>query len=267
MKKKPKIGIIGFGKMGSSLGFALKEKSYWEISIYDKDTKKIKSIKGFFICKNNKELIKKSKIIILAIKPQEVKEFIEETKEYFLENNPLLITILAGISTKFFERHIKNLRIIRVMPNLPAKVKKAVSFICKGKFATQKDLKMAEKIFSCVGETFICKESFLDKATSITGSGPGYIYYIMDCMYKSAKELGFNKEEAEKALIFTFLGAIELIRSSQKSFSQLVKEVASPKGTTEAALEVFKKNKLPEIIKKGIERAYKRAKEISKLNC
>ncbi|MBU1134565.1 MAG: pyrroline-5-carboxylate reductase [Candidatus Omnitrophica bacterium] len=281
MKKNIKIGIIGWGNMGSSLGLALQEEKKWQIYFYDKDKKKGRGInpvrdslplgkrlisngvKYSHICKNAKELIEKVEVVILAIKPQDIRGFLQGNSEYFNEFKPLLITIAAGISTTFFQKYLKDARMIRVMPNLAIGVKQSVSFLCKGKFAKDSDLKMTKKIFSSVGEVFQVKESFLDKATSITGSGPGYIYYIMECVYKLALKLGFAKETAKRMVTSTFLGAAKLAKQSRKDFEVLVKEVASSGGTTEAALNVFKEKNIAEIIEEGVAAAYKKAKEIA----
>jgi pyrroline-5-carboxylate reductase len=263
MNSQLKIGIIGFGNMGSCLGEVLKEAGK-EILVYDKDKKKIKNIKGFKVCRDTKELIKKSNIVILAIKPQDMENFLKENKEYLLNYQPLLISIAAGITTSFFEKRIENIKVVRVMPNLAVKVKKSISFMCRGKNASFQDLKITKEIFSLVGKVLTVKENLIDKITALSGSGPGYVYYFMDCVYRAACKLGFKKEEAKKLVLFTFLGATQLAENSYKDFDVLIREVASPKGTTEAGLNIFKKKKLAKIIEESIKSAYKRAKEISK---
>ncbi|MEM7817058.1 MAG: pyrroline-5-carboxylate reductase [Candidatus Aenigmatarchaeota archaeon] len=264
MKKKIKIGIVGFGNMGRSLGEVLKDKPEYCIFVFDKDSSKL-NIKNFYICRNNEELIRNSEVLILAIKPQDLKDFIDKEKKYILENRPLIISILAGVPTNFFEKYLKNIKVIRVMPNLAIKVKEGISFISKGKFSTKQDLEIAKNIFSLTGDTFIVKENFIDKITSITGSGPGYIYYIMDCIYKTALKFGFGKELSKKMVIKTFLGAVKLAEISGKDFSVLVKEVASKKGTTQEALKIFNKKNLSNIFSCAINSAYLRAKTLSRI--
>jgi len=263
MRRNLNIGIVGFGNMGRALAYALLDGTEGCISIYEKDKKKIKGLKNLLISENAKELIETADVVILAIKPQDIKKFLKETKYYFLNKKPILISIAAGIPTYFFERYVKQIRVIRVMPNLAAKVRESISFICKGKFAKNKDLEIAKRIFRYVGEVIIIKEGFLNKVTSISGSGPGYVYYFMDCLYKSALELGFQKKIAKRMVEQTFRGAIKLAKLSGKDFNLLVKAVASPKGTTLAALKIFKKRKLKGIIASAVNAAHKRAKELS----
>lgn len=265
MKRERRIGIIGWGNMGMVLGEVLRKKKKWQVYLYDKNRKRIRKIKGPGVCKDNNELIKKSGIVILAIKPRDVKEFLCQMKDSLVKHKPLLVTIAAGISTGFFQNQIKGLRVIRVMPNLAAGVKESVSFLCKGSLAKSSDLRVVEEIFSSVGEVFKIRESFLNKVTAISGSGPGYIYYIMDGMYKSALRLGFTKEIARRMILAIFLGAAKLAKFRGGDFEALMREVASPKGTTEVALEVFKKRKLTGIIDEAVSAAYQRAGEISSL--
>lgn len=107
------------------------------------------------------------------------------------------------------------------------------------------------------------KEKYLDKVTAVTGSGPGYVFYFMESMYQGALKLGFSKRKAKKMVIQTFLGAIKLAQVSQQEFKTLIKGVTSKKGTTEAALKVFKCCHLDRAIVKGMNHAYRRASEIS----
>ncbi|UCC95801.1 MAG: pyrroline-5-carboxylate reductase [Candidatus Omnitrophota bacterium] len=263
MKKAYKIGVIGLGNMGSSIGDALAGRRGCKVYVYDKERRKTKRTKGFYRCSSSKELIQSVDVVILAVKPQDIKEFIGKTKEYFLTSRPLLVTIAAGVSTNFFENRIPGVRVIRVMPNLAARVRQSVSFICKGKFANQRDVTTAKEVFSSVGEVFFTKESFLDKVTSLSGSGPGYVYYFMDCLYESACALGFSKAIAQKMVIQTFYGAINLIKSQPDDFKVWIGRVASKGGTTQAALNVWEKNNFPQLFRKAVSVACRRAKELN----
>lgn len=264
MKKKYAIGIIGWGNMGAALGTALASQKDWDIFVYDKDRKKTRLLKNPQVLAKASEVIEKSDIVILAIKPQDITNFISLTKGSWLRKKPLLLTIAAGISTHFFESRLNGLRVIRIMPNMAVKVKEALSFICRGKYAGDKDVKTAGKIFSLVGNIILISEEYLDKVTALTGSGPGFIFYFMDAFYKAALNLGFRETDAKKMVIQTFWGAGKLAKLSDKEFSCLIKEVASPCGTTEAGLAVFNQNGADSIINNAIYCAYKRAEEISR---
>jgi len=109
----------------------------------------------------------------------------------------------------------------------------------------------------------LIKESFLDKVTAISGSGPGYVYYFMDTLYKSALSLGFSRIVAMRMVKKTFLGAITLIKDSREDFSLWIKKVASPGGTTQAALDFWKNCKLERLVRRGIKKAYLRARQLN----
>ena len=264
MRNKLCIGIVGFGNMGSAIGEALLSEGTYEISIYDIQKRKLKGIDAFNIAKSLEELIDTSKVILLAIKPQDIEDFIKKSHHYLSKKKPLTISIAAGISTSYFEKRIRGIRVVRVMPNLAAKVRNSVSFLCRGKNARREDLNIAMKIFSYVGKTFIVKENFLDKATSISGSGPGYIYYFMEAIMKAALRLGVSRQIAKEMTEETFMGAVKLAILSGKDFSQLIKDVSSRGGTTERAIGIFSKRKMDSIIYEAISSAYRRAKELAK---
>lgn len=264
MKRKGKIGVIGFGNMGMACTAALLEnKAGWQVYIYDKDKAKLKKAKKAVSTDTVDELLRKVEIVILAVKPQDIKEFIEKTKATLSQKKPLLITIAAGTSTRFFEKSVKGLRVVRVMPNLAAKVKESFSFICRGKFAKAADLRIAKEIFSVMGEVYQGQESYLDKATSISGSGPAYIYYFMDCICQNAVSLGFSKTTARKMVARTFVGAAALFKAGNADFNLWIKKISSPGGTTQAALETWEKNNFKPLVAKGITAAYQRAKQLN----
>ncbi|MDD5069108.1 MAG: pyrroline-5-carboxylate reductase [Candidatus Omnitrophica bacterium] len=265
MKVIKKIGIIGYGNMGQALAKALLAETKVPVQVYDKKKLKKTELKGVSLCENPAALIKSSGVVVLAIKPQDVSDFLKEQGSVFLKKKNLLITIVAAIPTTVYEKYVDKIRVIRVMPNLAAKISQSVSFLSKGRYASLDDFKTAKKIFSVVGEAFEIKESFIDKVTSITGSGPGYVYFFMNSLYQTALEMGFNKKQAKEMVRLTFSGAVNLSACSDKEFSLLMSEVTSPGGTTEAGLNIFKKNKLDKIIAQGVESAYLRAKELSSI--
>lgn len=263
MSKKIKIGIIGFGNMGSSCATAFNKKIQYEVLVYDSNPKKKTKAKDLCFAKDINTLIRLSEIIVLAIKPQDIEAFLTQNKDVLLKKKPLLVSIAAGIPLSWFQKRSLGIRVIRVMPNLAAKVEESFSFISKGKNAKKADLVKVKDIFSSIGKVITINEKYLDKATGVSGSGPGYIFYFMDSMYQETLKLGFTKKEAKRMIIQTFLGAVKLAKASKEEFKTLVNSVASKKGTTEAALKVFKAKKLNQIIALGINKACQRAKEIS----
>lgn len=263
MRGKINIGVIGVGNMGRVIEEALVSEGSYRVYVCDRDKHKLKGLRRAVTVESLSELPAKVKILILAVKPCDVAGFMLKHRQYFRENSPLLISIAAGVTAAFFERRVKGIRVVRVMPNLAVQVKEAVSFIASGKFAKKNDLKITARIFSRVGEVIQASERDLNKATALSGSGPGYLFYLMDIFGRKAQKMGFAKETAAKMVIQTFRGAVKLAESGS-GFAVLVRKVASQKGTTEAALQTFKAGKLEKIIFDGVDAACKRASEISK---
>jgi pyrroline-5-carboxylate reductase len=263
MAGKIRVGIIGFGSMGRACAYALKAKGIFKVFICEKNSHRRRQVKGFTVCQSISRLIASVRVVILAIKPQDVREFLVQNRSYFLKTKPLLISIAAGISTIWFEKRLGNFPVVRVMPNLAAQVRRSLSFISSGRFASQSDILTARKIFLSIGEVIMIKEAYLDRATGICGSGPGYVFYFMDSMYRGARKSGFSKKDSQKMIAETFLGAAMLVKAAKSEFKELVKQVASKKGTTEAALKVFKQHRVDQAIIKGMESACRRSRQIS----
>ncbi|MDD5195484.1 MAG: pyrroline-5-carboxylate reductase [Candidatus Omnitrophica bacterium] len=274
-KKKQIIGIIGYGNMGSAIAQRIKQA--FEVFIFDKDTGKVKSAAGLTIAKNIKELIQNAGIIILAVKPQDFDTVLTDIKHDAADT--LIISIAAGIPTQYMEKKLGNVRVIRVMPNLPAKIGKGVTFICKGKFATEDDLHFAKELFNHVGRTLALRENMMDAATAVAGSGPGFLYdrlsdkkaaewerYAFDVFMPeceaSALDRGFSPQQAELIAKWVTEGSLDLLKISKESPKVLCIQVTSKGGTTEAGLEVLRKGNGS--LKDATKAAQKKAKELTR---
>jgi len=278
--KKSKIGIIGCGNMGSAIARRIASK--YEVFIFDKETVKTKNIAKVKVTKSIFDLLNNVDVIILAIKPQDFDTVLKEIKGYV--NGKLVISIAAGKRTRDIEKVLGKIRVIRVMPNLPAKIGKGISCLAKGKFANKSDLNFAKKIFNFIGKTLILKEKMINAATAISGSGPGFLGKIISgenlkrvkkvvqaesipLMLNAGMGIGFKQDQAKVLATTTTHGTIVLLETTKLSPRNLVKQVASKGGTTEAGLKKLKGKKLKDKIKflpDAIKAALKRAKELSR---
>ncbi len=212
---------------------------------------------------SNTEAIQKGDIIILAIKPQMFSEVLEEIAP-IINSQQLIISIAAGITITKIEQILGgNSKVIRVMPNTPALVQKGVTAITKGTVATEKDELIANKIFGSVGMVLNVEENMMDIITATSGSGPAYIFYFMEAMIEAAEENGLSKIDALNVVTETVCGAGELVLLSHEQPKELRKNVTSPGGTTQAALEVLEKNNFKNLIKKAVTAATSRSKELA----
>ncbi len=207
--------------------------------------------------------IKEADLIILAVKPQDTDALFPMIKE-FLDPDRVLLSIMAGVSIERIAKDLGTLKVIRAMPNLPAQVGMGMTVYTSSKEVTRLELVTVQNILNATGKAiYVNKESLIDAATAISGSGPAYVFYFMESMITAALELGFGRSESELLAFQTFRGAIELVNKNDLSGEEWIKRVASRGGTTEAALKIFEKEKLNEHIKKGMEAAFQRAKELS----
>ncbi len=220
-------------------------------------------IKIFTIDKDKKDTsgIKKSDFIILSVKPQDASEAIKELKNYGINKKTILISIMAGFSIKkllYFSGHKK---IIRMMPNLGLSVGAGIA-AWKKVGLSKSETKKAKNFINKITENFEVKdEDTINKVTAISGSGPAYFFLLADCLTKTSENLGLTKDESNKLVKKTFLASALLGKDSD--YSTLIKKIASKKGTTEAALKIFKNKNFNKIVSKAVLATYKRAKELS----
>lgn len=272
-----KIGIIGYGNMGQAIFERIKSRDL-QIWVFDKDKNKIKDLKGINLAERNTDLANKVDTVILAVKPQDFDAVLREIKNYV--KGKLIISIAAGIATTYIEKAVGSVRVIRVMPNITAKIGESVSCLCKGANASDEDLDFAQQLFYYLGTTKVIDEEMMNAATAICGSGPGYIFNFLESnsidpnnipehtrcdiirrLEKAARAVGFGREDAIFLAANTANASISLIKKTKLPASELTKQVASRGGTTEAALEVLRKGGTWEEAAKA---ALKRAEQLAK---
>jgi len=241
------IGIIGAGNMGMAIASAMKGK----ILLSDKNKR----------ISDNVSVSKRSDVIILAVKPRDIGEVLKEIKPYIKEK--LIISIAAGVTTSSIEKALGKVRVIRVMPNMPAMVGKGISAVTCGRFAGPKDLKTAFGIFLKVGGVIEVKENMMDAVTAVSGSGPAYYFLFTHLLAEAGEASGLEKGLAMKLAKAAFIGAAEVAARKNLSMEEFVKKVASKGGTTEAALKIFKSRKLKGIIKQAVKAASLKSSALS----
>lgn len=260
------IGIVGIGNMGGAIAEALLlAKS--RVCVFDVDNVKLSELKQKYnnvaIAKNVESLLKSSETIILAVKPQYLQPVLEDIVNAKCVDK-VFVSIAAGIPTAFIEEKLgSSTKVIRCMPNLPAKIAKSVTALCKGKYASDQDLAVVDDMLKNIGITLRVEESEIDKVTAVSGSGPGYLYHILASYQRAAQKLGFSREQAKDLVYGTVKGAVELI-DIEDEFSELCSQVCSKGGTTEAGVNALNNNNIDKIFEEVLNSAYDRAKELAK---
>ena len=159
-----------------------------------------------------------------------------------------------------------NYPVVRVMPNTPLLVGHGVTALCSNEKVTNEEFTFVQNIFASSGTTISVKESDMNNITAITGSSPAYVYLFIKCICDAAKELGFDSKNTIDIVCKTFIGASNMILSSNSSIDELISMVKSPNGTTEKALDVFLEKNIYEVILEAMKACSNRADELSKLN-
>jgi len=214
---------------------------------------------------NYDELFSDADVVVLAMKPKDAASAIKEIKT-FLTDEMLIISVLAGVSIAAIEAAAEaSLAVARVMPNTSAAIGKSATALAVNENVTDVQKGRVKELFNTIGLTAIVEESQLDAVTGLSGSGPAYIYYLVEAMEKSAAEIGLEKQTAKQLIIQTLLGAAEMLTKSDKEPSQLRFEVTSPGGTTEAGISVLEKHGVQSAFISCIKEATAQSKKLGNL--
>ena len=269
--------LFGYGKMGSSMAKGWRSsKIDFNVLIIETDIslKKQAIIDGFKSFYDIKELlstktIKNLDIIFLAVKPQQMSLVIKQIEQFDTQNT-LFISIAAGLSFKWFQNKLyNNIKIIRAMPNTPVSISKGVTGYCKSCNVSELEKNQADKLLSSIGKAiFLNSEALIDVVTCISGSGPAYIFYLVEVLAEIGVSEGLNEEDAKVIALETLIGSAKLLDVTNTDPKTLRKNVTSPGGTTEAALEILTSSKtgLLPLLNSTIKFAKKRAEDLNSNN-
>ncbi|MEI6639235.1 MAG: pyrroline-5-carboxylate reductase, partial [Chlorobium sp.] len=236
------LGFIGTGRIARALIAGLSSREKTLLSGFDRDPATLQAIAADYPVQpvqSVAEIAQKAEVIILAVKPYQVAELLGELKP-LLKPEHLLISVAAGISTEFIRsRAVPALKVIRVMPNTPAFVGEGMTALCRGNMASDNDLTLACDLFRSIGRVAILDESQMDAATALSGSGPAYMFYMLDALAEGGKLCGLSYDEALLLAAQTMLGAATMALSGGKKPDELTRDVTTPGGTTEAGLNIM----------------------------
>jgi len=262
------IGFIGAGNMATALISGLVNGNHNPSRIIasspeEEHLDRLSKDHKIKTTQDNLDVVELADIVILAVKPNMIKTILEELKETILKNNPLLISIAAGVKIEKIESLISSpTRIIRAMPNTPASIMEGVTAISPNDYVKKSDIAKAKSVFEHVGVVTEIKENNIDIYTALIGSGPAYIFYLVEALLESSDGLELSVEEKIHLLSAMISGAANLARTSEDSPEILRKKVTSPGGVTQRAIEEFEVSNLKDIIKRAMEEAEKKSIEL-----
>ncbi|QLE79537.1 pyrroline-5-carboxylate reductase [Francisella sp. Scap27] len=263
------ICFIGGGNMAEAMISGMVNSSYesQSICVVDRNELKRESLKSKYGIRVSVDLIEeveKADILVLAIKPQQMSELILEIKDTVKDQ--LIVTVAAGIEVVVYEKLFsKPICISRTIPNTPSSIGFGATGIYFNENVTKDHEEQVINMMSSIGIVEVVeKESMIDVIAACASSGPAYYLQFMECMVAAVVKQGLDKEKAERLVIQTCLGAAQMAKQSDKSISTLRENVTSKKGITAAALNVFEKSNLGDIVREAIDANIDRANELSK---
>ena len=265
-----KIAILGAGNMGLSFS-----KSFLKYELIKPENLHLITRNEAKISKISEEFPKSkistfdevkeldSDLIIIAVKPQDF-QYLSENFPFQLNQSQMVLSIMAGIKIEKIQKLLNHPLVVRAMPNSPTLLGMGITGYTSAQGISFSQLISIERLLNSTGRSvYLENEELLDGVTALSGSGPAYFYYIVDAMIKAGTEMGIDENLSKLFVQQTMLGAYHLINNSDKNLEELIQDVASKGGTTEAALKTFNENNLKEILKNGILNAEKRAKELN----
>jgi len=264
-----KIAILGGGNMGMTYAKAFVSRKIVakdDLLIIEKHDEKREQLKLEGIASLSADVddsIKKYDILIVAVKPQDFRVLSEKLKTY-LNESQMILSIMAGIQIAQIQELLSHKNVVRAMPNTPAQLGFGITAFAVAKDATFENISVVDMLLETTGKAIFMKdESMLDAVTALSGSGPAYFYYIVQNMIEAGKQMGMDENIAGMLVKETMMGAFQILNHSKLTIDELIAMVASKGGTTEAALNTFKKREVGDHIIEALKNAEKRAKELS----
>ena len=275
MLKNKKIGFIGGGNMAEAMIKGLLSASFIEaknVFVSEPSEAKRDTLHAEYKIKvsaDNRELVKKCDIIILAVKPQIVQKVLRDIAS-LVGRDKLVISIAAGVPIAIMDDVLrggknKKFSIVRTMPNTPALVQEGVTAIASGEHVRKIDVKIAHRIFEAVGRTVDVEEDQLDAVTGLSGSGPAYIFMLIEALSDAGVKMGLSREVANMLTIQTVLGSAKLARESGKHPGELKDMVTSPAGTTISGLHALEEGSFHTTLMNAVEDATLRSRELGQI--
>lgn len=261
------LGIIGCGKMANAIvkGLGKDRAGFTDILVNDVDENRSLTFSREYGVKavSYEELLRECSTIILAVKPYQVKQVLNAGQGLW-HSGQLLISIAAGIKLASIEKAAGNqIPVVRVMPNTPCLVGQGISAVAGGSFATDKDVSLVMSLFNYLGTAVRIDEKYMDAVTAVSGSGPAYVFLVVEAFMNAALQIGLDINLARELVLQTMQGSLQMLVQSGEHPAVLRQDVSSPGGTTIAGIRQLEENGLRKAFFGAVEMAYNRSIELS----
>ncbi len=262
------VTFIGGGVMGEVILSAILDRglvSPQDVSVSDVSEPRLKYLRQKYavaVFSDSRQAVSRGDIVVLAIKPQNLAEVMAELNGQ-IRSAQLVISIVAGARIDTLANGLSHRRIVRAMPNTPAQIGEGMAVWTATDEVAEQQKGQVSAILSAMGkELYVDDEKYIDMATAVSGSGPAYVFLFVEALVEAAKHIGLPHDMAQKLVSQTLLGSTHFLQKSDKQPSELRRMVTSPGGTTAEALAQFEKGQFTELVKRAVEAAYKRAREL-----
>jgi len=260
----PTIAIIGAGSMGGAILSGLRRNDA-DVRITTRSAASAEGTEGAVSTEldpqANVKAVDGARVVLIGVKPLMVGDVLREIAPA-LAADAIVVSLAVGVTTAAMEAIVSG-SVVRSMPNTPSLVGRGVTGISAGSRATEDDLAIVQAVFETVGDVLVVPESQLDALSTISGSGPAYVFYLIEEFTRTAIDKGFTPEEAALLVNGTFLGASTLLEASPLSPGELRRQVTSPHGTTERAVWELEKGGLKDLFDRATDAALARARELA----
>ncbi|ROS25511.1 pyrroline-5-carboxylate reductase [Rathayibacter sp. PhB127] len=271
----PSIAVLGLGSMGGAILSGLLAPGVevqGGVRVTNRDAEKAARWSGHPVVtafataddpEANRRAIEGAAVVLVAVKPHMVPALLDEIADA-LAPGTIVVSVAAGVTVATFEAHLPaSVSVLRSMPNTPAVVGRAVTGLSAGTRSSEDDLALVRRLFETVGEVVEVPESQLDALSTISGSGPAYVFLLVEELTAAALAKGFTPEQAATMVTGTFRGAAELLVHSGEEPAELRRRVTSPNGTTERAIAVLQEADLAALFTRATDAALARARELA----
>ncbi|MGE0871907.1 MAG: pyrroline-5-carboxylate reductase [Kofleriaceae bacterium] len=265
-----KIGFIGAGNMAEALirglvrGGHVPAERVFASGPRRERLEELRASYGVTVTTDNREVASAAGVVVLSIKPQIMDKVLGEIGDQ-LRAGTLVVSIAAGVDTEAIESGVPDgVRVVRAMPNTPALVGAGATAVAAGRHASEADLTMARALFDAVGISVVLDESHLDAVTGLSGSGPAYIFLILEALADAGVKVGLSRRNAQRLAAQTVMGSAKLLLETDEHPGRLKDMVTSPGGTAIAGLHTLEEGGLRTTLINAVETATKRARELGR---
>lgn len=257
------IGFIGGGNMAEALIKGITAQGIKGILVSEPREERRKYLQqtyGIKTTESNKDVASLCSIIILAVKPQNMRAVLDEISDLVTEEKTV-VSIAAGITLSYLQSRLRTKRLIRVMPNTPALVQEGMSVMSLCECFSDKDISTVREMLMSIGKVLTLPEKYMNAVTALSGSGPAFIAFFVEAMIKAGESMGISKDNATELVVQTLIGTARMIETGLPP--QKVREmVTSPGGTTEAGLKAFEEKGFNDVVYYALKKALERAEEL-----